>query len=120
MTHLFAYGTLMFEAVWRAVVGRTFRTQRARLHGFTALQVRGRPYPGLVPAATTSNVQGVVYLDLDPEAVQRLDSFEGHQYRRIQVEVQTGGGLLSCQTYRFRDAFTHLLSDTPWNPEEFL
>lgn len=120
MTHLFAYGTLMFETVWRAVVGRKFRTQRARLHGFAALQLRGRVYPGLVPAASTSSVQGVVYLDLDPEAVRRLDSFEGHQYRRIQVEVQTGGGVMPCQTYRFKDDYTHLLSDTPWNPDAFL
>ena len=50
MSHLFTYGLLMQESVWRSVVGEPpFRTP-ARLYGYRRLCVPGAGYPGICPA----------------------------------------------------------------------
>ena len=52
-THLFTYGTLMFQEVWQAIVcpddvGRDFPSTPARLDGYQIFRVKDALYPGII------------------------------------------------------------------------
>ena len=88
MSHVFAYGSLMFEPVWRHVVAGNYRHGPAQLRGFERFAVRDQTYPGVVRAdSPLATVNGVVYFDVDAADLARLDRFEGAEYRRISVPV---------------------------------
>ena len=81
--HLFTYGTLMFPEVWQAVVGRPFAAIAGQVSGYALYRVRDAVFPGMVATTTGAPVVGIVYLDVDDEAVARLDRFEDDFYRTI-------------------------------------
>ncbi|MBL7496093.1 gamma-glutamylcyclotransferase [Frankia sp. CNm7] len=89
---LFAYGTLMFEAVVEGLVGRRLPTAPAVAAGWRAARLPGRVYPGLVPAAG-GRALGLVLSGLTPAEWSVLDAFEGDSYllRTVAVEVSGAG-----------------------------
>lgn len=118
--HLFTYGSLMFPPVWRRVVGGAYPTETATLPGYAIFRVKGEPYPGIVPVTGSVGVPGVVYRDLDPGAIERLDRFEGDAYERLPVcVVLASGHLLTCDAYVFTPSSFHVLSPDPWTAEDF-
>lgn len=89
--NVFTYGSLMFPEVWERVTGLTSPGHAATLADYTARRIRGQTYPALVaePGKVTA---GVLYLDVPPEAIARLDAFEGSFYDRIPVQVRPEDG----------------------------
>lgn len=119
MTDIFAYGSLMVPAVMAAVTGRDLLSIPARLPGHARYRVRGESYPGIIPA-TEAGTEGVLYLDLDFGAVNRLDDFEGQWYERVPVRVFTlEGKTVKADTYVFRVEHRHLLTAETWDREIF-
>jgi len=119
MTHLFTYGSLMFPQVWERIVSERCDSAPATLAGYSRRAIVGEPYPGIV-AAETERVAGVVYFDLSPEALERLDAFEGEWYRRTaETLILEDGATVEAEVYVMRDAFFHLLTETPWSVEQF-
>lgn len=84
---VFVYGTL------RRGGSNHFRMDKAE---FVALgKVRGRLYridwyPGLVLDEAAGDVVGEVY-ETTPGLLEKLDVYEGAEYRRVRVEVVCGG-----------------------------
>lgn len=126
--HLFTYGTLMFPEVWRIVVGRKFAHIRAELLGYQVFRVRDAVYPGIIEVSPqpsihnsqSSTVPGLVYLDLDAASFERLDRFEGDQYRRRSVAVTCPDGRqLAAQSYVVRSALRETLTEEIWTVEKF-
>ena len=118
--HVFAYGTLVFPDVWRAVVGRSFATVAGSVAGFAIYRVRDAVYPGIVATTDESSVRGVVYLDVDRESVERLDQFEDDFYRRVGVPIVCDDGVLrEAGTYVIPEEYSSLLTDENWSAEEF-
>ncbi len=116
---IFTYGTLMIPTVMRAVTGRDFTAQVARLRGYARFRVKDALYPGII-AQPHASIDGIVYVDLDHATLKRLDAFEGGLYRRIHVRVQTNGGkLVTADTYVVKPSFRCRLTATPWSQEEF-
>ena len=117
--NLFTYGSLMFPEVWERVTGLCGAGQPALLADHAARRIRGQTYPALVKTAGEST-EGVLYADVSPEAVARLDAFEGHFYERIMVAVSVGHGA-ATRAWVYRAA----LPDDPdilaerWDPERF-
>ena len=119
MNDIFAYGSLMVPAVMVAVTGRDFLSIPARLPGYARYRVRGEPYPGIIPAKE-AGTEGILYLDLDPAAVNRLYDFEGEWYERVFVRVLTlQGKTAEADTYVFRVEHRHLLTAEEWDREIF-
>ncbi|MGE3243852.1 MAG: gamma-glutamylcyclotransferase family protein [Pirellulales bacterium] len=133
-THLFTYGTLMFPEVWRIVVGRDFESRPATLANYQIFRVADAVYPGIIasdtnpplnPQPLTLNPQlppvpGVLYLDVDAASLIRLDRFEGHDYRRLQVEVATADNQpIRADTYIIPPDHRHLLTDEIWTAANF-
>lgn len=115
---LFAYGTLIFPEVFRAVTGRLPESRPGRLAGWAAYGLQGAVYPGLRPAEG-SETPGRLYLGIDPPTWARLDAFEGELYRVETLDVECAAGPRSAAVYVVEPDQRHRLSDRPWNPEEF-
>lgn len=116
---LFAYGTLEFPQVMRALTGRRFRTSPACLKGHVRLTVRGAVYPGLTPRAG-GEVSGTLYRGLDRKAIRRLDAFEGPLYRRRVVRVQpVGERSMTALVYLVTPRQRRRLGTTNWDPVVF-
>ena len=119
MASFFAYGSLIFDPVVRAVTGRTFEGHPATLEGYARYQVSGATYPGLIPAAGQS-VAGTIYMEVTDSALRRLDQFEGRYYERTTVTVRIGNGAEEpAETYIFREAYRHVLSLEAWDAKTF-
>ena len=121
--HVFAYDTLMEPAVMTAVTGQRFSSQPAELRGYGRFRVRDAVYPGLVaqPAAAT---QGVLYREVDADALSRLDTFEAAMYdrRALTVDIDerpTGRRSLSAEVYVVRSSERARLSSEKWDPDQF-
>jgi len=84
--NVFTYGSLMYEAVWTRVVRGQYASVRARLAGFRRLAIRDESYPAVVPDAQ-ADVLGRLWFGVSPDDVERLDRFEGSEYRRQAVSV---------------------------------
>jgi gamma-glutamylcyclotransferase (GGCT)/AIG2-like uncharacterized protein YtfP len=116
MADLFVYGSLMFETVWMRVVGEQSAGMPAILDGYQRYAVRDETYPAII-TQPGGRVEGRLMLSLRPQQLERLDAFEGTDYRRIDVEVRLGGRLRPAQTYLFLRA--DQLLQQPWDVEGF-
>lgn len=116
--HVFVYGSLMYLPVWSQVVQGVYACENAVAMGFQRHAVPNETYPGMVrnPAA---QVQGIVWLDVSPQDLQRLDAFEGVEYQRetIEINLNKNGSSIQAGTYLWRDPAT--LSETLWSVASF-
>lgn len=89
-TDLFAYGTLQFDAVLAALIGRIPQRVTASAPGWRAASLEGRVYPGLV-AAPDSAAPGVLLTGLSRREWAILDAFEDDRYDLCEVALAAGG-----------------------------
>jgi gamma-glutamylcyclotransferase (GGCT)/AIG2-like uncharacterized protein YtfP len=119
--HVFTYGTLMFPEVWKAVVGREFASVGGTAKGYAIFRVRDAVFPGIIAASERDTVRGVVYLDVDPDSVARLDLFEDDFYGRETLQIE-------CDDHQSRSAEAYVipagncavLTDETWRRDEFV
>jgi len=116
--NLFSYGSLEFAEVMRAVTGRSFAHEPARLFGWRRVRFRGRPYPGIEPCARAT-VAGTLWRGIDAASAARLDAFEGAAYARVQLPVRAGGADRAADVYVVCEDSRPLLSDEPWDKAAF-
>jgi gamma-glutamylcyclotransferase (GGCT)/AIG2-like uncharacterized protein YtfP len=119
--HVFTYGTLMFPEVWQAVVGRSFATVEGNAAGFEVFRVRNAVFPGIIAGIGACSVPGVVYLDVDPGSMDRLDRFEDDFYERRAIAVDCRDGQRRmAEAYIVPAANCNVLTSEPWERETFL
>jgi gamma-glutamylcyclotransferase (GGCT)/AIG2-like uncharacterized protein YtfP len=118
--NVFTYGTLMFPEVWRAVVGREFATVGGIATGFEVFRVKDAVFPGIVEAGQRS-VRGVIYLDVDPNSIKRLDKFEDDFYERRSIWIDCEDGQrLAADAYVVPESNRRVLTDEVWDRESFV
>ena len=116
---LFVYGSLLFDEVQRAVVGRVLRSEPAVLTGYACRRVHGQPYPAVRPDPE-AETSGRLCHDVDLDTLRRLDHYEGAVYERRTAQVTTASGAqIEAEVYVLADAYASLLSDEPWNRDDF-
>lgn len=111
----------MSSEIMAEVSGGDFASFGALAAGFQRFCVRDEQYPGMV-AAPAGDVEGVVYENIDPEAVTRLDIFEGDMYARqvISVVRKSDQARVEVMAYIVKPEYRHLLTEKNWSYEEFL
>ena len=84
--NVFTYGSLMYDAVWGRLAHGRHRSVAAVIDGHRRFAVAGETYPALV-AAPDHRVAGRLWLAVGAADLERLDRFEGTDYRRCPVMV---------------------------------
>lgn len=118
MHRLFVYGTLRHEPLLDHLLGRAPSLRPGRLPGWRAAALRGRVYPGLVPAPDRAAPGALV--EVDDAELEVLDRFEGPQYRRIDVTASTDSGTVAAWAWRLREEHQGLVLDDDWDLERFV
>jgi len=114
--NLFTYGTLMDPAVWARVAQQVCESRPALLHDYEARRLRGVTFPGLVESAGCS-APGLLYYNISPAAMQRLDEYEDDYYERIEVMVELEDGTPErAQTYLMHPAHRDIVLPNRWTP----
>ena len=118
--NVFTYGSLMFSPVWDTVVKGNYRAGSALLRGYSRRQIINDIYPVAFPADTQDFISGIVYYDIEPADVNRLDEFEGDYYRRTHVSLEIiDQSPVDAEAYIIKPRHQHLISTLEWNPNDF-
>ena len=86
MQHLFVYGSLLFPELTEKLTGKTFKSVVAILSGFKRFALKGCDYPAIIPK-NSSDVEGLLLLNVDEESMKILTFFEGGEYKKQDVVV---------------------------------
>jgi gamma-glutamylcyclotransferase (GGCT)/AIG2-like uncharacterized protein YtfP len=114
VAHVFAYGTLMFPEVWQAVVGSSYAAVAGAAAGFQIFRVRDAVFPGIIAASAAHTVRGLVYLDVDANAIERLDRFEDSFYQRRSIAISGDDGRrFEAEAYVVPVGLRTVLTDEP-------
>ena len=111
MATCFVYGTLLAEEVLARVLfgrltleGTPISRQEAVLKGYKRYKLKDRDYPGIVAGNPDDKVIGRLVFNVDEAGLQRLDDFEGTEYKRVTVDVTAADGSVhQANTYLFLD-----------------
>ncbi|MBM4201276.1 MAG: gamma-glutamylcyclotransferase [Gammaproteobacteria bacterium] len=118
-THVFAYGTLQLPEVMTAVTGRRFEGVPAHLPGYVRYALRRRRYPGVRPRRG-HETDGVLYRNVDPRALARLDAFEDRFYRRRRLLVAVAGEhRVPAEVYTVDPSCYRLFEQRAWSLAAF-
>jgi hypothetical protein len=119
LMNILTYGSLMFPAVMKAVTGREFPSRKARVKKYARFKVEGESYPGLTPSVGAVT-DGILYLNVDPLSVKRLDDFEGEMYERVEIQADgLDGESFPAHAYIIRAQYRDRLSSSKWDPARF-
>lgn len=119
MIAVFTYGTLQIPEVMRAVTGKNFAGQKARLENFSRHKLNGRSYPGIRPQSGAFT-EGLLYTGVDAASLAQLDRFEDDFYRRQTLIVRSMDGVArAAEVYTVSEECLGLLLPESWDLEEF-
>lgn len=120
--NLFVYGTLLVPKIWNIVSDfPSPESEEAQLPGYSIYRVEDGDFPGVIETPdSTEPVRGLVMLNISPEAMQRLDDYEGSFYVRNLVEVTTEkGDKVQAYVYAIPQELAYILSDEHWTLDWF-
>lgn len=126
MSHrpLFAYGTLLFDEILIALLGKVPEKRSAALEGYSRYAIDRGPGGAKGPvifSETNGLVRGVYIPSLSPEEVRIIDRYEDAAigYKRSEVVVRMNhGSHLTAHTYIGTEEVRHLASGV-WSEEAF-
>jgi gamma-glutamylcyclotransferase (GGCT)/AIG2-like uncharacterized protein YtfP len=116
---VFTYGTLQVPSVIQAVVGNNLESEPATLKGFQRFKFKEKTFPGIIKNQTCV-IEGMLYKNIDEQALMLLDQFEDVAYERRLVDIQVKDKTESAFVYVTRDEYREWLSDEEWSLEEFI
>lgn len=117
--NLYTYGSLRLQKIWDLVTAQSFESRPAVLADHIALKVNGESFPGLI-RHSEEKTNGVVYLDVDPQTLSLLDTFESTFYERVTIRARLdNGSQLECDTYLVRSENQDRLLKDKWDFDEF-
>jgi len=118
--NIFTYGTLMFSPVWDTVVKANYRASSAVLRGYKRRKIINDNYPVAFEADAEDFINGIVYYDVEPADINRLDEFEGSYYRRTLINAELSEHRpIEADVYIIKPRYRHLISSQEWNPDDF-
>lgn len=98
------------------IVKAEFKSVKANLKGYVRRKIKGRVYPG-IKEEKEGEIEGMLWLNVTPEAITRLNIFEGYEYISREVEVLVKGVPTTAMVYIY--AFPAELSEEEWSFEVF-
>ena len=117
---VFFYGTLRSSEVRTAVLGKDIRENimdTATLQKYKVFKVKDTHYP-LIKYTNNKNdiVEGIIAKNLTYNELMKLDKFEGENYFRQFIQVNTKNNILDAQIYLPK---ANLISSEPWDYDDW-
>ena len=109
----------MFPEVWQRIHVGEFPSLPATLPGFAIYRLKEAVFPGIVRAEPNAQVSGLLYFNLDEDALFELDAYESDLYDRIGVIAATDNGLVESTAYVIRESRREALTNEVWDPKWF-
>lgn len=117
---VFVYGTLLVPEMMQVVTGRPHSAVAATAQDYARSFIRDRVYPGII-AESGGRVAGLVYMDVDAQAIERLDYFEGPEYVRQTLPIQLAdGAIASAEAYVVPVERRDILNGEAWRLSDFV
>ena len=114
INNLFAYGTLMIEDIFLSITGQNFKSSTGIINNYICCQVKNKNYPGLISGE--GKVSGIIYYNLPPEIISKLDTYEGQEYHRQKVSVNTTESKqITAWCYLYKTELKTNLLNTSWS-----
>lgn len=108
INHLFVYGTLMAPETIKVITGQPLQGTPAYITGYQRFQVKNKNYPGIIKS--DGIVHGLLYSNVSPESIAKLDLYEGSEYNREKVEVfLVPTSQLTAWCYLYKEELTNNL-----------
>lgn len=119
--NLFTYGSLMAQDIMDEVTSCRLASKHVVLDDYQRYAVKDEEYPGMVEEKG-SRVEGVLYFDVPPFALSRLDIFEGDLYSRLPVIVNCPetGEIYEAMAYVVKPEFLPVLTSEVWDYKKFM
>jgi len=118
--HIFTYGSLMFEDVWKRVVLGDYESHMGTLNGYRRRCLEKETYPVAFEANPFERIWGRIYLNVNSEDLTRLDIFEGIQYERKCENITLDDGKsIDADVYILKAKYYDKIVDSPWDVEWF-
>ncbi len=115
MKNIFAYGQLTSALLMEEVSRCVLYHEKAVLQGYAVYPVKGTEYQGII-LEDNQQVKGILYHCVPQSAIRHLDAFNGENYVRDTVVVQSvKGEILEAQVFVFRQDCISML-DCPFPP----
>lgn len=111
----FVYGTLMFEPIIEALLGRIPENKPFRLHGYRRFRVPEQTYPAILPDPTAF-VDGILYFAITFEEKKILDAYERDAYQTEYIDDGKEGRIYF---YVFKQHFSNLSALQKWDKSIF-
>ena len=115
---VFTYGTLQFPEVMQAVTGLDLKPVAATLSAYQRFKIKEKTFPGLIQKEN-SITDGMLYRDLDIDAIESLDHFEDVMYERCLVDIQVGNEIEQAFVYVTQKEYEDCLLNEEWSLDEF-
>lgn len=117
--NLFVSGALMFRELAQAVTGGIGNVLHGELHGYAQFKLKDSPLSAVIPFPDRS-VEGVIYLDLSDEAVDRVAGFLGKACLLEEVTVEgEHGEWTEASLFILKPAKRKLLTTREWDEDEY-
>lgn len=109
----------MFPEILQKVAGKKFPFQGGIVRGYAQFELRDEHQAAMIPFPDTST-EGIVYSDVDADAVKCLDGFVGAGFDRMEVNVDTGNGQwVEAEAHVLRMKEKKRLTARSWDEDEF-
>lgn len=115
--NFFAYGSLAFPEVLKKFRNRHHTMIDATLHDFKLMTIRRDIFPTIIPSEG-DKVDGKIIFNVEDDFLEDLDDYEGDEYKRVKVKLETDNGEIDAHTYVNRDKDYSDLEDG-WDKEQF-
>jgi len=117
--NVFVSGPLMFAELIKAITGKPFIGQSGLLHGYAQFAIKDEGQSAMIPFPDRA-VDGVVYCDVDPESLARIDAFQGKRFDREEVTVEGENGTwLEASAYCLKLRRRKELSVKAWDEDDY-
>ena len=117
LSTVFVYGTLSFDEIISALLGRKARGAPAKIYGYKIVRITGKRYPGLIKSSNKkSSVEGMVHSDVSSEELKLLNTFEDDFYKlESEIVVCENGKTVTALTYIVPKENLNFASSEEWD-----
>lgn len=118
---VFTYGTLLFEQVLQAVLGRVPERVNCKLVGYIRRPIHDQCYPVVLKATPENVVRGKALLGITPIELALLDKFEDPAYERLleTVHAEPGEHFIARVWTRPLTDIKDIIFDREWDEAHF-